>query len=243
LNGRPEAVWGTGQITQGVAGFDQILRASYLKTLDGGADPGRAVSGAHSFAPSAGNVASTGVVTNVDYRTAVVTLDSASGLTKGDRVTFGTSQSVGLSSKVASGNLMTFCIVSISGAEITVFPKPIAPASSDTSLTKLQGSYNNIHQIISTTDACTRVNTDTSAKTNLFFDKSAISIMGGTIPAEKFASFAGKNVIHAPLKNGLEAYMLYDGNILETTFTCRLFVWYGINIENPSACGVAVKYT
>jgi len=243
LNGRPEAVWGSGQITQGVAGFDQILRASYLKNLDGGAAAALTVEGAHSFKPEAGAVASTGLsVTNIDYRSAVISINDASGLTAGDRVTFGTSQSVGLSSKVASGNLMTHVIVSKLGNDITVFPKPIAPASSDTSLTPLEGSYNNIHQIISAGDAVTRVNIDNSAKTNLFFDKSAISVMGGTIPADKYSILAGKNVIHDTLANGLEAYMLYDGNILETTFTCRLFVWYGINIENPSACGVAVKY-
>ena len=67
-------------------------------------------------------------------------------------------------------------------------------------------------------------------------------LWAGTIPAEKYSILAGKKCIHDTLKNGLEVYMLYDGDILEATFTCRLFVWYGINIEDPSNCGVAIKY-
>ena len=66
--------------------------------------------------------------------------------------------------------------------------------------------------------------------------------MGGTIPAQRFAEFSGKKVITDTLKNGLSVYMLYDGDILATTFTFRIFTWYGITVADPSNCGVAVHY-
>ena len=52
--------------------------------------------------------------------------------------------------------------------------------------------------------------------------------MGGQIPASLFSQFAGKKVINGSLKNGLEMYMLYDGDIVDMTLKFRIFVWYGI---------------
>ena len=115
VGGPVETVWGKrSDYSECSLDLIMLMVASYLKNLDGGADPGRTVNGAHSFAPSSGSVGATGVVTNVDYRTATITLSASTGLTVGDRVSFGTSYSVGLSSKNSSGEAMNFCIVGIS---------------------------------------------------------------------------------------------------------------------------------
>ena len=154
-----------------------------------------------------------------------ITTSAVSDFVVGDKVTIAGVNSVGLADKQDTGQLMTFSIVKINSAtSIDISPRPIAPASSDTSLTVVEGAYSNISAQIAASASIDRLNIDTSdPKVNLFFDKSAIEVMGGTIPADKFASFAGKNVIHDTLKNGLEVYMLYDGDILATTFTWRLF--------------------
>jgi hypothetical protein len=246
LQGRPETIWSKGQIAQNVAGFENVMVGSFLPVIVGDADPGASVNAATSFAPSGGTVnATTGVVTNVDYRSATITTDGNTSFVVGDKITFASVNSVGLADKTDTSNLMTFTIIDVDagGTDITVYPKPIAPASSDTSLTTLEGSYSNISAQIGSSAAITRLNIDTTdPRVNIFFDKKAIEVMGGTIPAQRYAEFAGKKVISTSLKNGLKVYMLYDGDILATTFTFRIFTWYGITVCDPSNCGVAVKY-
>ncbi len=39
----------------------------------------------------------------------------------------------------------------------------------------------------------------------------------GKIPADLFASFDGKKVVHDTMKNGVEMYILYDGDIIGGT--------------------------
>jgi hypothetical protein len=248
VQGRPETAWSSGHVASNVAGFKNVLTGSFLPTIVGDAAASLAVgSTAPSFKPRGGVVdGTTGATVNYDYRTADLTLASGAtaGLKAGDKFTIANVYSVGLSDKQSTGELMTFTVRSVtSDTEIVMSPRPIAPASSDTSLTRVEGAYSNIDSQIAAGAAIVRLNIDTSdPKVNLFFDKSAIEVMGGTIPADKFASL-GKNVIHDTLKNGLEAYMLFDGDILATTFTYRFFVWYGITVCNPSNCGVAIKYT
>jgi len=49
-------------------------------------------------------------------------------------------------------------------------------------------------------------------------------------------------VITHTMANGQEMYMVYDGNLVDMSFRYRIFTWYGINVINPSACGVAVSF-
>ena len=67
----------------------------------------------------------------------------------------------------------------------------------------------------------------------------AVEVLGGTIPADLMAQFDGKKVVNMPMKNGLNMYMVYDGNITDMTFRYRLFTWYGVTIKDPSRVGVA----
>jgi hypothetical protein len=241
LQGRPEQTWSTGQIGQNVAGFD-VYTGSYLPNLTGGASPGATVTGDQSFKPEGGSVnTSTGVVTNVDYRSATIPVSDSSSYNVGDKVTIGAVESVGLADKTETGELMTFTIVAKpDGTSITVYPKPIA--ADDAALTDLEKAYANINTTISNTDVVARLNTDASAKVNLFWDKSAIEVLGGTIPAELFAEYDGMKVITDTMSNGQELYMVYDGNIATMTFRYRIFTWYGITMCNPQNAGVSVTF-
>ena len=87
-----------------------------------------------------------------------------------------------------------------------------------------------------------RLNTGASEKTNLFWDKNAITITGGMLPATMFKELSGFKVISETMSNGLTMYVVYDGNIEDLTFRYRLFTWYGITVADPSNCGVAVSY-
>lgn len=245
LQGRPEMTWKTGQIGQNIAQFD-VYNGSFLPNLAGGADPATTVTGDQSFAPEGGTVnTSTGTVTNVDARRADIPVAASGSYAVGDKVQFengGTPvQSIGLADKNASGEPMTFTIVEIPDATtITVYPKPIA--LDDPALNATEAAYANIDTQILNGATVNRLNIDTTNKTNLFFEKDAVEVIGGTVPANFFKEFDGMKVISSRMSNGQEMYMIYDGKIDEFTFRWRIFSWYGITIANPQNCGVAVTF-
>lgn len=244
LQGRPETIWSKGQIAQNVAGFENVMTASFLPNITGAADPAVTITGNQSFAPSGGSVnATTRVVTNVDYREASLVVNDSSLMAVGDKFTIentGTAvQSVGLADKNASGQAMTWTVIELTDAtHIKVYPKPIA--ADDSALSDLEKAYANINTQILNAATITRLNIDASNKSNIFFDRSAVEVIGGTIPAQLFSQFNGMKVITDTLSNGLKVYMVYDGNIDDLTFRYRIFVWYGVTVCNPSNCGAAV---
>lgn len=246
LQGRPAETWNTGQIGKNIAEFD-VYTGSFLPTIAGGAAVDTTVTGNQSFVPEGGSVnATTGVVTNVDYRTATIPVAASASYNVGDKVIFVNGSTpvyaVGLDDKTVTSQAMTFTIVAKpSGTSITVFPKPIALVDAATST--LQKAYANVNTTILNGALVRRVNTDTLARTNLYWARDAVEVIGGTIPAQLFKELGGKKVINATMKNGQEMYMLYDGDITTMNFKFRLFTWYGITIRNPQQVGVAVAYT
>jgi len=245
LQGKPADTWKTGQIGQNIAEFD-VFTGSFLPNITGGADPDVTVTGAQAFVPVGGTVnATTGVVTNVDYREASLIVNNSALVTVGDKFQLENTaveiQSIGLADKTASGQAMTFSVIELTdGTHIKIYPKPIA--ADQAGITTLEAAYANIHTAILGAATLTRLNIDASNKTNLFWDKSAVEVIGGSIPAELFKQYDGMKVITDTMSNGLNLYLVYDGNIDTMTFRFRLFTWYGITVKNPSNCGVAVTY-
>jgi len=244
IQGRPEDAWAKGQIAGNVAEFD-VYTGSFLPNLAGGAATNATVTGNQSFAPEGGSISATGVVTNVDCRIASIPVSASGSYNVGDKVTISNSgtpvTALGLADKNDTGQSMTFSIVGKpDSTTIQVYPKPIA--ADDSALSTLEKAYANIDTVILNAATVNRINTDASAKTNIFWDKEAIEVIGGDIPADLFASFEGKKVITDTLSNGLNMYMLYDGDIATMNFRYRLFVWYGITVCAPQACGTAVTY-
>lgn len=244
LQGRPATVWESGQLAQNVAGFD-VYTGSYLSTIAGGADPATTVTGNHSFKPEAGSVSATGVVTNVDYRTATIAVTASASYNVGDVITFAnggvTVKAVGLTDKTVTDQAMTFRIVAKqSGTSITVYPKPIA--ADDPALSPLERAYANINTRILHAATVNRVNVDALARPSVFFDKGSIEVFQGEIPANFFNQFGGQKVISTTLKSGQKMYMLYDANSVTMQLRFRLFSWYSVTNKNPSANGVAISF-
>jgi len=246
LQGRPEdQAWSKGQIGSNVAEFD-IFTGSFLPTIAGGAAVSTTVTGDQSFKPEGGSVdAVTGVVSNVDYRQAVIPVAASAGYNIGDKVTIDNSgtpvNAVGISDQVDTGQPKIFTIIAKpTGTSITVYPKPIAV--DDPGLTLLEAKYANIDTQILGTATVERVNSDTSAKTNLFWDRDAVEILSGNIPANLFSEFDGMKVISETMSNGQEMYMIYDANIEKMTFRYRLFTWWGVTVKDPQRCGISVTF-
>lgn len=246
LQGRPATTWETGQIGNDVAQFD-VYTGSFLPNIAGGASPNTTVTGNQSFAPTAGTVSATGVVTNVDYRTADIPVAASTNYNVGDKIRFQNPnnvdvEAVGLDDKTSTNEPMTFTIVAKPDATtITIFPKPIA--INDGALSALEKAYGNINTTILSGALVVRLNTDSSVKTNLFWNQDAVEVMGGTIPAQLFKEFNGMKVINYTMKNGQEMYMIYDADMITTQMRFRLFTWNGITVRNPSAVGVATRWT
>jgi hypothetical protein len=245
LQGRPDETWKNGQIGKNIAGFD-LFTGSYLPNITGAADPAVTVTGDQSFAPQAGSVnATTLVVTNVDYREASIVVNDSSLLAVGDKITIENSgvpvYALGKGDKTNTGQAMIFTVIELTDStHIKVYPKPIA--ADDSSLSVVEAAYANIDTQILNAATITRLNTDASNKVNLFFDKMAVEVIGGTIPASLFSQFNTAKVLNDTMSNGLGVYLLYDGNIATMNFRFRLFTWWGVTIADPSNCGCAVTY-
>ena len=244
VQGRPATVWESGQLGQNIAGFD-VYTGSYLGTLAGGADPATTVTANQSFRPEAGSVSATGVVTNVDYRTATIAVTASAAYNVGDIVTFSNGgvpvRALGLTDKTDSGQAMTFRVVAKqSGTSITVYPKPIA--ADDPALSVAERAYANINTRILNAATVNRQNIDALARPSIFWDKSSIEVFIGDIPAQKFAEFGGQKVVPLTMKNGQKYYLLYDANSTTMNLTMRLFTWFSVTNKNPMANGIAVRF-
>jgi len=242
LQGQPDKTWATGQIGNNVAEFD-VFTGSFLPTLAGASGVTTTTTAAVSDAPSAGSVnTSTGVVTNVDYRiSSSIPVTSSASFVVGDYVTFSGVNSVGLTDKNDTGQLMTFKIVAIADAtHIQVYPKPIAIG--DAGLSTLELAYANVSAQIGSGATVTKINTTTSAKVNAFWAKSSVEVLGGNVPGELMQEFGGMKHLTTTLRNGQQMHMFYDGDMKAATLSWRIFMWYGITNKNPSANGVFTTY-
>ena len=239
ITGRSEDAWKKGYIAADVAGFD-IMKGNFLPNITGGASPDTTVTGAQSFEPE-GYKSSV----NVDYRTATVVVVASANYAVGDKVTFenaGTPvYALGKDDKTVTTSPMSFTVKSKpSGTTLEIYPKPIA--LDDAALTTLQKGYANIDTQIGNAAVVVRQNVDASNQTNLFWDKSAVQVMGGSFPIEKFKE-GGNRVVGDTLSNGLEMYLVYFVNPSASTVSYKIYLWYGITIGNPANCGVAVTYS
>jgi len=106
-------------------------------------------------------------------------------------------------------------------------------------LSAIEKEYANINTQVLSGAAVTQVNT-VSQRPNIFWDKNAIELLKGEAPLKLMSEFAGMKVLQSTMSNGQTMYMIYDGDILTTNFTCRVFVWWGITIANPQACGSCI---
>lgn len=240
VQGQPADTWKTGQIANNVAEFD-VHTGSYLANLAGGASPGTTVNGTQSFKPEPGSVSNDGAtVTNIDYRSADIPVVSTSGYNVGDKITLGVN-AIGYEDKNDTVRLKTFTVVAVpDSTTLTVFPKPIA--YDDSSLSETEKMYANIDTQIVNGATVARVNTDASAKTNIFWDQDSVEVFSGAINPAMFKEFEGMKVITDTMPNGQPVYMVYDAELVGMSFRYRLFTWYGITIRDPQRCGCAVTY-
>jgi len=220
------------------AGFD-IYESSYLGSLAGGALAGVTVTSTVSQAPIA-NFVSAGITLPVDYRISndIALTGTITGLAVGDRISFSGVNAVGLQDKTNTGTLMTFTVVEKSGANIKVYPRPIAV--NDPALTPSQAAYANINTQIAAGATVTKLNSDAIARNNVFWANDSVEIVDGDIPFELLGQLDGMEVMSSTLSSGTKLYIAYQGRIDDLTLRCRLFTWNDVVNIDPSRNGVAI---
>lgn len=227
-----------GMMFKNTAGFD-IYESSFLPALAGGALAGVTVTTTVSNAPVA-NATVGGVVLPVDYRISgdIALTGTITNLVVGDRITFSGVNAVGMQDKTNTGQLMTFTVVEKSGSNIKVYPRPIA--LNDAGLSDSQKAYANINTQIASGATVTKLNSDATARTNIFWANDSVEIVDGDIPFELLGQLDGMDVMSSTLSSGTKLYMAYQGKIEDLTLRCRLFTWNDVVNIDPSRNGVAI---
>jgi hypothetical protein len=248
LQAQPADTFKSGMLYNKIAGFDVMVNSS-VSLLPGGANPATTVTANVSFAPLGGTATNGGVaqlvVTNNDYRFGTIAVTASASYNVGDRVTFSNSavtvKAIGRDDKTVTDEAMVFTIVAKpSGTSVTLWPRPIA--LNDAGITVADKAYANINTQILNTATMDRVNIDATTQPSIFWEKNSIEVLGGKVPMELLGQWGGMKVATERLSNGLNMYMLYDGNIANLQARWRMFIWYGVNNARPADNGILISY-
>lgn len=214
-----------------IAGFD-TFRTDYGKSIVGSAASGYLVNGAGQvITPTASDA--NGLP--VDNRTQTLVVDTGTGGAVGDSFTIAGVESVGQINKQATGQLKTFRITAINGANWTITPA-IVPADGTSDAQK---AYANVNTAPADNAAITVLNIATTPA-SVFFEKSAVEILHSDFDTSAF-EMTGKKVRKATTDSGIQIVMMSDSNIDTLVAKYRMFVWANVEVLNTELAGIMLE--
>jgi hypothetical protein len=170
---------------------------------------------------------------NVDNRYQQVTVSTTVGVNAGDAFQIAGIEAVHHITKLSTGQLKTFRVISVdSGTTMTISP-PMIGANSAPTDAELQ--YKNIN--VASTSATASINwlNDNAAGVNCFWSKDAIELLPGrySVPSD-----AGAAIMRASTDQGIELVMqkFYDIDTMTTKY--RLDTLFGVTMSNPEMAGI-----
>ncbi len=188
--------------------------------------------GANYYVPAATSTAGTGETSNVDNRYQTVTISATTNVAAGDCFTIANVYNVHPITKISTGSLKTFRVISVdSGTTMTISP----PIISNQVAADASAQYQNCTVTSKASNAAiTFLNTATKG-INPFWQKDALEILPGRLAVP---SNAGAQILRASTDQGIEVVMqkFYDINTGKTKF--RWDVYYGTVCLNPEQCGI-----
>lgn len=230
MAGAPMAAYTRNQLPA-VGGFD-TFRVDYAKSLTGSAGSGYLVNGANQHTTPVANDAN-GVP--VDNRTQTLTVDTGSNAAVGDVFTIAGVYSIGHINKQSTGQLKTFRVLAINGADWTIAPAIIpADGSSDA-----QKAYANVSTTPADNAAITIKNIVTKP-VSVFYEKEAVELVHADWNLDEFRS-SGKRVREATTDSGIKIAMIADSNIDTLAAKYRMFVWAVPNLTNYELAGIMLE--
>lgn len=184
------------------------------------------------YVPVATRVAVTGERSNVDNRFQQITVSSTTGVTAGDAFTVATVDAVHHITKVDTGQLKTFRVVSIDSATTMTITPPMITAQGGTD-PELQ--YQNcVVNTPASNSALVWLNT-AAGYMNPFWQKDAIELLPGryAVPND-----AGVAVLRSSTDQGIEVVLqkFYDINTMLTKY--RTDILFGVVNKQPEMSGM-----
>jgi hypothetical protein len=220
-----------------IAGFD-TYKLDYSRRITAQAALALVVNtlagGGNVYVPQATSVAATGETSNVDNRFQQITIAGvqAAGVVAGDAFTIATVEAVHHITKQGTGNLKTFRIVSIDGANTATICPPLITGQGGTD-PELQ--YQNcIVNTPAANSAIVWLNTATAAA-NPFWQKEALEIIPGrwSLPND-----AGASIIRGVTEQGLEVIMQKQYDIRPGQVFLRVDTLFGVANKQPEMSGI-----
>lgn len=232
----PENAYNDGTIQRQVAGFNEVLRSPKMPTIRASTATGLKVSGAQKFKPVAWKVDVDGNRTNVDNRTAAVTLTATTGLARGDKIKFAGVKFLSQMAKNVLTDDATFTVVSVdSDTQITISPKPVA--LDDTSLSLAEKAYANVNTSLADQAPVTVLNTS-ALPSNVFWANDSIRLLSQPIPLNHDLFSGMKTSSFEIPQVGINGVIAFQGDINGLTGKCRIALWYAACAVRPEAIGV-----
>lgn len=214
-----------------IGGFD-TFRVDYGKTIAGSSASGYLVNGANQNTTPA---AKDGNGLPVDNRTQTLAVDTGTGAAVGDVFTIAGVNAVGHINKQDTGQLKTFRILAINGANWTIAPS-IIPADGSA---QAQKDYANVTTTPADNAAITVLNT-VDKPASVFFEQDAVEIIHADFNTEPFEA-SGKKVRKATTDSGIQIVMLSDSNIDTLNAKYRMFIWANVEMLNYELGGIMLE--
>lgn len=184
--------------------------------------------------PAATRVATTGEQTNVDNRYQQVTISSTTSVAAGDCFTIAAVDEVHHITKLDTGSLKTFRVISVDSSTLMTISPPIISAQGATTA-ELQ--YQNcVVNTKASNSAIVFLNTVTKA-VNPFWHKDAMEILPGryAVPDN-----AGAAVLRGTTDQGIEMVMTKQYDIKTMLTYYRFDTLYGVVNKQPEMTGIAL---
>jgi hypothetical protein len=213
-----------------IAGFD-TFRTDYGKSIAGSAGAGYLVNGANQFTTPVSNSAGL----PVDNRKQTLIVDTGANAAVGDAFTIDGVFAIGHINKQSTGQLKTFRILAINGANWTVAPA-IIPFDGAAAAQK---AYANVSTTPADNAAITIKNTVTKPA-SVFYEKSAVEIIHADFNTEAFEA-SGKKVRKATTDTGIQIVMMSDSNIDTLVAKYRMFIWANVELLNYELAGIMLE--
>jgi hypothetical protein len=213
-----------------VASFD-TYKLDYAYRLTAAAGSGITLNAANQYyTPKATSTAATGETSNVDNRYQSITVNSTTSVKAGDAFTILGVNEVHHITKLDTGSLKTFRVISVTNSTTMVISPPIISAGGGTD-PELQ--YKNVTATPTSTAAITFLNT-VSGPVNPFWQADAFEIVPGQYMPPPDVGMA---TMKATTTNGVTVLMTRQGAIGDLSTKYRWDVFFGLVNKQPEMTG------
>jgi hypothetical protein len=217
-----------------VAGFDtyKFDYANRIAVAGGGTTTIDTTGAQAQYVPQATSTAVGGQI-NVDNRYQSVVVNNTAGIVAGDAFTIDGIEAVHHITKVSTGRLKTFRVISVTNGTTMVISPPIIAATAPATDAELQ--YKNVQLVAASAAAPLNwLNTGASA-INVFWQRDALEILPGryAVPSD-----AGTAVMRATTDQGVELVMQKFYDIDSMVIKYRLDTLFGVVNKQPEMSGI-----